>query len=332
MPGVDVFDPEEALGTDLSVHAAPMITEGFADVARFARLADAALADLTQRTDIPDDGKTGICIALPSGAPLRQLELARLAERGEGPPQPPNSLEADVRIEALQMGLVETIRRFTEVSLHPSPGVTLFEDEAGFGALLRIAARALQGSTISRCLVGGIHSPLDPRTIMALQHAGILLTPENTAGAMPGEAAAFLLVERADSSGEGLTIHGLAQATGIPFVPGEPERPAGVALSTCLAATRAASASSVDLLFTSLNGTAHRAFDWGCAQVRLGADGPFEPETIHPAMSFGDIGAATGPMAVCLADHAYQRGRLPSSTAVVLTSDAGQRASFCIAA
>ncbi|MEO0559113.1 MAG: hypothetical protein AAF170_13125 [Bacteroidota bacterium] len=234
-------------------------------------------------------------------------------------------------MEALQMGLVETIRRFTDVGLHPSPGVTLFEDEAGFGALLRIAARALQGSTISRCLVGGIHSPLDPLSIAALQHAGVLHTPENAAGAMPGEAAAFLLVERAGASTEGLTLNGLAQTTDLPFIPGEAERPAGVALSTCLAATQAASASSTDLLFTSLNGTAHRAFDWGCAQVRLSADGPFEPETIHPALSFGDIGAATGPMAVCLADHAHQRGRLPASTAVVLASDTGQRASFGIA-
>ncbi|MEO0559112.1 MAG: hypothetical protein AAF170_13120 [Bacteroidota bacterium] len=95
MPGVDVFDPEEALGTDLNVHAAPFITEGFADVARYARLAEAALADLARRTEIPEDNKTGICIALPSGSYVRQLELAP-SQTGESLPRSPRVLSRPI--------------------------------------------------------------------------------------------------------------------------------------------------------------------------------------------------------------------------------------------
>lgn len=328
MTGVDVFDPEEGEGIDLNVHTVPFVTEGFVDVARFARLGTAALADLTSRTDIPADGKTGICIALPSGYHLRWYEQQQAAEDDAPPPPEPFALEADIRVEALRANLVPTLRRFSDITLHPSPGVTLFQDEAGFGSLLRTAARALQGGAISRCLVGGIDSATDPMTVRALQAAGVLLTPENAAGAMPGEAAAFLLVERARDGAEGLTLRGVAQAQGIPFVPGGEERPAGAALSECLSTTR--SVSAIETLYTTLNGTSHRSFDWGCAQVRLGADGPFEPETIHPAISIGDVGAAAGPLAVCLADHARQRGWGARASAVFLGSDSGLRSSFCI--
>lgn len=326
LPGVDVFDPEEAEGVDLNVHAVPLLTEGFVGVARFARLGVAALADLARRTEIPDDGKTGICIALPSGYHLRRYEQEAAAD----PPAPePAPLVADLRTAALRERLVSTIRRFSDVTLHPSPGVTLFQDEAGFGSLLRTAARALQGGAITRCLIGGIDSLLDPETIGALQSAGLLLTPQNAAGVMPGEAAAFVLVERAGSDADGLTIGGVAQAQGVPFVPDADDRPAGVALSASLAATREATAGEIVTLYASLNGASHRSFDWGCAQVRLLADGPFEPTVEIPALAVGDVGAAVGPLSVALADHARQRG-WGGTAAVALASDDGLRSSFSL--
>lgn len=330
MPGMDVFDSEEAVGVDLPVHAVPILTDGFVDVARFARLGAAALADLTRRTEIPNDARTGLCIALPSGYHLRRQEQEAAAEDPD-PPKEPYALEADIRRDALREHLVPTIRRFSEVSLHPSPGVTLFEDEAGFGALLHTAWRALQGGAISRCLVGGIDSHLNPFTIRALQHAGLLLTPDNAAGSMPGEAAAFVLVERAGDHAEGLTIHGIAHAQDLPFAPESEARPAGVGLSDCLTQTLAATSVPVKTLYTSFNGTAHRAFDWGCAQVRLRAKAPFEPEVVHPASSLGDVGAATGPVTVALADHARQRG-WGGPSAAWLSSDTGRRSSFRLSA
>ena len=338
MPGIDVFDSEEAVGVDLNVHAVPLLTEGFVDVARFARLGVSALDDLMSRTEIPTDGKTGICIALPSFYHLRRHEEAEAATEDPTPPEP-YALEADIRTDALRTQLVPTLRRFLEVSLHPSPGVTLFQDEAGFGSLLLSAARALQGGAISRCLVGGIDSFLDPLRIEALQEAGVLLTPDNAAGAMPGEAAAFILVERASRDSASPTLEGVELAQDIPFAPlledpsdaedppEPPPRPAGVALAKCLSATRGVGMSEAQTLYTSLNGATHRAFDWGCAQVRLSAASPFEPELHHPVMSFGDTGAATGPLAVCLADHARQRG-WGTSSAVWLANDSGLRSSF----
>ncbi|GAB5537525.1 MAG: hypothetical protein Rubg2KO_37740 [Rubricoccaceae bacterium] len=339
MPGIDVFDSEEAVGVDLNVHAVPLLTEGFVDVARFARLGTAALADLMSRSEILDDGKTGICIALPSFYHLRRHEEAQAIADDEPPPPEPYALEADIRTEALRTQLVPTIRRFSDVSLHPSPGVTLFEGKAGFGSLLLSAARALQGGAISRCLVGGIDSFLDPLRVRALEQAGILLTPDNAAGAMPGEAAAFLLVERAREDSASPTLEGIELAQDVPFapilnepsedaeLPEPPPRPAGIGLANCLGTTRAAGLAEIETLYTSLNGATHRAFDWGCAQVRLSAASPFEPETVHPAMFFGDTGAATGPLAVCLADHARQRG-WGSSSGVWLASDSGLRSSF----
>ena len=339
MPGLDVLDPAENEGTDLPVHAAPLIVDGFVGMTRFARLGTAALADLVRTTEVPDDGKTGICVALPSQYHLRAYEDWALTQEDlEGVVDPENRL-SDLRTADLKAFLIPTLKRYADVPLHPSDGATLFQDEAGFGALLRIADQALQGGVLKRCLVGGIDSMLDPETIHARAEAGVLLTPENAGGAMPGEAAAFLLVERAGSVDRGrrtdseplVSIGGVAQTQGVPLTREREDRPAGVALSECLAASRSTLAEDPETVYTGLNGTPHRAFDWGCARVRLQADDVgFEGAEVHPATSIGDVGAAAGPVAVCLAAHARQRRWTDRPSVVWLASDSGLRASFTV--
>ena len=338
MPGLDVLDPAANEGTDLPVHAAPLVVDGFVGMTRLARLGTAALADLARTTDIPDDGRTGLCVVLPSQYHLRAYEdWALTQEDSEGVVDPENRT-SDLRTADLKAYLLPTLKRYAGMSLHPSDGVALFEDEAGFATLLRIARRALEGGAIRRCLVGGLDSKLDPETIHALGHAGVLLSPENAGGAMPGEAAAFLLVERAEGNGRDrsdsgalASIGGIAQAEDAALTPDREGRPAGVALSTCLAATRSALAAAPETVYTGLNGTPHRAFDWGCARVRLEADDlGFDAAEVHPATSVGDVGAATGPVAVCLAAHARQRGWTDRPAVVWLASDSGPRASFYV--
>jgi len=59
------------------------------------------------------------------------------------------------------------------------------------------------------------------------------------------------------------------------------------------------------------------------------ADAPL----LIPAQWFGELGAATGPAAVCMAAQAYARGYGPASVGLVwLADDSGARGAFAVSA
>ena len=80
-----------------------------------------------------------------------------------------------------------------------------------------------------------------------------------------------------------------------------------------------------------LNGTNPRANDWGNALVRAGPPFNAPADLWIPALSFGEVGAATGPYALCLVARAFARGYAPSGEAVVwLWGDGGGRGAFSL--
>jgi 3-oxoacyl-[acyl-carrier-protein] synthase-1 len=65
--------------------------------------------------------------------------------------------------------------------------------------------------------------------------------------------------------------------------------------------------------------------EWGHALVRLLERWPavHEPVLWYPATSFGETGAASGPLAVCMAVSAVARGYAPAANAVIASSSDG---------
>src|SRR5207247_1405535 len=58
---------------------------------------------------------------------------------------------------------------------------------------------------IDRCLIGGVESRIEPRFLSAAARLRLLRTNRNPVGFLPGEAACFFLLERAeDASRAGL--------------------------------------------------------------------------------------------------------------------------------
>lgn len=125
---------------------------------------------------------------------------------GLGVAPPPVSQLVAMRKEWLEQELVH--RMFEQARL---PGLAksmlVFEDHSGFAKVLELAAVLLGTGRVKRCIVGGIDAWCDPDAVSVLQALGVLKTPENATGFMPGEAAAFLVVERFTTEIQGDKSH-----------------------------------------------------------------------------------------------------------------------------
>jgi 3-oxoacyl-[acyl-carrier-protein] synthase-1 len=86
-------------------------------------------------------------------------------------------------------------------------------------------------------------------------------------------------------------------------------------------------------LIVDLNGEPHRATEWGYAMVRLRASfAAFaEPRVWYTAASFGDVGAASALIGICLSVRSWERDYAPGESAVVASvSDGEARAAVAI--
>lgn len=204
-------------------------------------------------------------------------------------------------------------------------------DQAGWATALWWAMQLLSSGAAKRCITGGIDSLIDPQILSALLDARLLKTPEHPVGLMPGESAAFLLVERMDAAAA-RGARPLAMIDPPVLLQGEPhelsEEPVtGELLARTISAAVGASASpGTDLMMCDCRGTHRTAVEWGSAQVRLPREVSGAPQWF-PAAMFGATGAATGPVAACVAIRAFERGYAPGRDVLTwLASGRGDRA------
>jgi 3-oxoacyl-[acyl-carrier-protein] synthase-1 len=152
---------------------------------------------------------------------------------------------------------------------------------------------------------------------------------------MPGEAAAFVALERAvDAQRSGgrtwALLHRPARAAEpVDRCSGQPALGAALARVLLEAGTKIGN-EPPGFLVGSLNGDAYRAQDFGAAVARSPSVRQLgELPHWRPVGSFGQIGAALGPAAVALCVHAWWRNYAPGSVALVwLASDHGGRAAL----
>jgi 3-oxoacyl-(acyl-carrier-protein) synthase len=138
-----------------------------------------------------------------------------------------------------------------------------------------------------------------------------LKTPEQPNGLVPGEAAAFVVLEHADSA----TSRGAPALARLGAVAGSRESATvssespstGAALATCVQdiASKVARLGGVcTTVYCTLTGESYYAAEWGCAVNRLVSAGCEVPGVVvHPADCVGYVGAAMGGLLTCLAAH-----------------------------
>jgi 3-oxoacyl-[acyl-carrier-protein] synthase-1 len=193
---------------------------------------------------------------------------------------------------------------------------------------LEAALTSLASDPSRPVLVGGVDTFLDLKLLEQLIAEGRVLGSNVMDGFIPGEGAAFLLLEALSEARPGtVLIHGAASSNDPGHRYGtEPARGEGLALAMqALRERLSAPVEPVASTFTGLNGENFEAKLWGVAHLRH--RDLFSPEMVleHPAVVYGDTGAASGAILTVLAATALAAGHRSGPALIWAASDLGQR-------
>lgn len=330
IPDVEAYDAEEGEMVPVGGHSVPDLTDGFVGAARLARLARAALEDLVESSPelIDSNGRTALYVAAPS-----DFVHGEFLRREAYPPEQVDRRWAEYQGECrrvLGSQLLAVLDGVREGDVH-----LYFEDQVGAVRALRDAGEAIRQGHHDRAVVLGVASLLEPAVLPALVSIGLAHTAEDPSKAIPGEAAAAVVLERvggAVSPAEHPTLKAIAIGQdSVGRLDDEP--PTGLALSqvaeSCVNLVGEADR-AIGLLVTDFNGDVHRAHDWGMAMTRLPQELTQTP-VWHTGESFGETGAAAPILALCLVARGFQRGYAGSGSGLILaSSDTGGRGAVVV--
>jgi len=319
--GLKVDDPE--LGeVPVAGHVASHVTRGFEGVGRLARLAAAALRDLLDGTDWrPRPGE--VCptyLALPGGYLAGYYYGSAVDDLGLGlaRPEVEATLEQQRRVD-LQETLVPTVARMCGIRASDFPTTHVFHGTVGLISALSGAIDLISRGDAERCLVGAVDSWVDPVALQLLFELGMLQIPGEAGGVIPGEAAAFFLLEdpaRSTAQPLGFVRAAYVDASGARrFDDRQPDgrAEAGVILA-CTAGTEAEGTPFWTLC--DMTGDGWRAQEWGNALTLL-------PPALNAApgwytgTSFGEAGAANAAVGLCMALQTMRRRAATPPNAVL---------------
>lgn len=281
------------------------VDEGLPAVERMAVLAEHALAVLAARTC------SGGALSLP-------LLLALPEERPGFSAVDEQALE---RRLARQYG-----------NLHLNSVRTVSRGHAGALEALHLAAQSVSSTVEGACVVGGVESYFEPRTLSWLSQNGQLMRVDARSAFFPGEAACFVMVA-SQAARRDLRLPSLAviRGTGITTEQAQIKTDRdnlGIGLSEAVRQACHALGPSdlVHDIYCDINGERYRAEEWGLAILRMGQRFRDPARYVAPAGQWGDIGAATGMALAMLAIAAWQRGYARGPLAMLFAgSEAGRR-------
>ena len=317
-------------------HVAPIVGSGFSGVGKLLAMAQPALEFLIRKAalDQASLAQTGLCVCVPESFYLNRYGLP---VEPLGPEPLPDAQKQRRHLHA------QIANRLCDSLQLPIPAKARWVSGSGrlglLGALQQ-ASNWIASGEVKRCIVGGIDSLIEPSVLQACAQAGVLKTDANPVGFMPGEAAAFVLLEPATGHTDVLQIMSMGHALDAAYLDPE-QQPLGRGITQVVQQAMAGSTqhqaqreAMAGLLITDLNGTEPRANDWGHALVRLREElGEFDAQLWLPVDSFGETGSACGSVALCMAFEAARRKRLPASTALlVLCADDGGRGALLLQA
>jgi 3-oxoacyl-[acyl-carrier-protein] synthase-1 len=200
------------------------------------------------------------------------------------------------------------------------------------GGLLAIgrAAELVRTGRTDWALAGGVDSYRALYVLGTLDRDRRIKSNNNLDGFIPGEGAGFVLIASA-AVAKSLDLRPLAVPSAVVSgsEPGhlaseEPYRGDGLATTTTQLLAAARLSSPITEVWSSMNGENYWAKEWGVAFLRNRE--AFAPNHAiqHPADSFGDTGAACGPILVGLAARGLARA--PGPVLIYASSDGGERA------
>jgi 3-oxoacyl-[acyl-carrier-protein] synthase-1 len=333
---LNTVDPNEeaALGEEPIVACrASYLTEGYTSGAKLVLLGGIALSDLLHRRPLSNGerARTGIVVHLSDCFLLDAI--AESPEAGDEDQTPSELWQSE------SPPLVSRMLAQSYLHIAGERQYLTFGGHAAFVKALQAAADLIANHQLDRCIVGAVDSCLDPEFLLAAAVQGLLKTPENPVGFVPGEAACFALLERTADTRRSRTPS-LALFDCGPWISGKFDRfseepPDGADLARTIQEllTRYPREIEVGLVIGDLNGDEYRALIWGNAIARLGnkhdlANVPM----LIPALGFGETGSAAGALGFCLAVRAIEHDRARHGACLVwLWDESGAQSALMLA-
>lgn len=289
------------------------LTDGYLGLGRWTRMAALAVEDLVENSGLAPQqlAAARLYLALPS------LETAGMPEDSG------TSL-------ATRIGKWIGLRRLGERPVAHAEG-----SAAGVLALDQ-AIQDLRAGGAEFAIVGGVDSLLEPARLGALGEAGRLKNDQKPDGLVPGEAAAFVLLETAEHALERgargfATLEATATARETKTIWAD-EPPDGAGLAEALTACFSQlgdGGTRTGLVICDLNGETFRAKEFANVIPRVLSCVQVPWQLWHPADCIGDTGAASALVAAVLVARALRQGYAPSDDVLVwASSDGGLRGSF----
>ena len=200
------------------------------------------------------------------------------------------------------------------------------DGHAGGLLALENAVRQLRQGEAPLCLVGGADSWLSPELLDTLDRAGHLRSPEHRWGFTPGEGAGFCLL----TTGASARRLGLPPLAELVSVATARENKLKGTRTICLGEGLTAAFRRVldprlrvTHSYCDFNGETYRADEYGFAICRTSECFENASSFTAAADCWGDVGAASGPLALALPIVAWSRGYARGSINLVWSSSAG---------
>jgi len=197
---------------------------------------------------------------------------------------------------------------------------------AGFRALAE-AYQLLENTHLERVIVGGIDSYFDLDLLKLLDSEKRMLGDNSVDGFVPGEGAAFLILEKIALEKTGQDAKGLSiQAPSVGnenghFYSEEPCLGNGLTSAISGAVESAKLLSPIQTVLCSVNGESLQVKEWSIALTRNTQAFSQGFNVEHPAECYGDLGAATVPTLLGLSLTGISKGYLSTPLLVWGASD-----------
>ena len=322
----------------LTGHSIPLLTNGFEGQARLLRLGSAALEDLLKQTSIPEPGRTAVYLNVGNGFYLEAA--AKLADSDDDKAVAAQSLQIEQYEQAkIQKGMIAKILKTVDLDIPRENQFLTFGNQAGIAPLLEQAAEHLRRGNIDQALIGGIDSLFDSRKLTALNKLGILKTPENPRGFLPGDMGCWILLEkprtRAAQSKQKFYLdsvfHKIDKADRFTTADTQPGKTLSATISECIESAFP-NKQPVPYSIGNLNGDAHKSMEWGQALTDLKSRNcELNGQNWFLGSFFGEIGSASGTAAICLAARTLLRTNATVERALIwLSGDDGLKTAISL--
>lgn len=201
---------------------------------------------------------------------------------------------------------------------------------------LEAAAEALLAGTVQLAIVGAVDSQIRPEVLQRIEAKEILRSGANPQGVIPGEAAAFLILERSDLAVRRRArpqawLMSCASSKEPTAGTDEPNRAEGLT-DVLMVARNEGGFAKPPLVICDLNGDRYRAMEWGMSSIRALGNLHGDMDIWHPADCIGDSGAASALLNVGWGVTALQKGYAKAERVLVWgASDGRSRATAVLA-